>query len=98
KVFEPDAGACHQILHRTGNDHVMSTSELRHAGGDVHGAPTPAVPGQLNLAGVDADAYRNFHMPQGVANGDPAMDRPRRTIEGGQKTVAERFHLFPPET
>ena len=64
----------------------------------MHGDPTHVVLGQLNLASVDADAYRNVHVPQGVANGDRTMDRPRRTIEGGQKTVAERFHLFPPET
>jgi hypothetical protein len=52
---------------------------------------------QFNLAGVHANAHRKANSMQRIANGASAVDRPRRTVEGGQETVTEGFHLPSPK-
>ena len=54
---------------------------------DVDGDPGDVVAASFNLTGVQADAYVHAELARAVADGEPTLNRPRRTVEGGEDAV-----------
>jgi hypothetical protein len=63
----------------------------------MHCDPAHIVLRELDLACVHADADRDIESVQLIANSVSTVDRPRRTIKGGQETVAQGLHLLAAE-
>src|SRR5215472_15219787 len=70
---------------------------MRNARSNTDGNSARIVLRQLDLAGMHADAHWNVEPMQLIANGAGAVNRARRSVEGGQETVAQGLHLLAAE-
>src|SRR6516164_243231 len=94
EILELDAGASDQVFHRARDEHVVGAADMRNARSNMDGNSAHIVLRQLHLASMHADAHWNVEPMQLIANGAGAVNRARRSVEGGQETVAQGLHLL----
>jgi hypothetical protein len=63
---------------------------------DVDRDPAVVCAAQFDLTGMEAHTYLDAERSQAVAKFAPALDGPRRSVEGGEHAVARRLDPFAP--
>ncbi len=92
-VLEAKLRAGHQIPHRS-RDQDLTRAGLRgHTRPGVHDDSRQVLSLPLDLAGVDSAPNLQPQLPHRLADRPRAADRARRTLEGGEETIAGGVHL-----
>src|SRR5262250_474970 len=95
-IREPQAGACHQVLHGAGDQHLGGCGSRHYPGSDVHGDPPDVVLHQLAFTRVESGPDLNPQGTDRIADGAGAADCPRGAIEGREEAVPHRLDLSTP--
>src|SRR6478752_1645713 len=82
-----------QVSDGPGDQHLAGRRECRNPRGDVDGDALHVVVDQLDFAGMQAAAYLNVQLTNRLGDGAGATHGTRRTVEGGEKSIAEGFHF-----
>jgi hypothetical protein len=92
-VGEAQAGAGHQVVHRSRDEDLTGTGEALDARGEMDGDSGHVGAGDLAFAGVESGPDLQFEAPHAVADDPGALYRPAWRFEGGQEAVAGGLDL-----
>ncbi|HWW79839.1 MAG TPA: hypothetical protein VNY82_09605, partial [Steroidobacteraceae bacterium] len=75
------------------DQHLAGLGECRDARGDVDGDALHIVVDLLDFASMETAADLNVKRTNRLGNGAGATHGTRRTVEGGEKPIPQRFHF-----
>src|SRR5580698_10010376 len=87
-IDEVDGRAGHQIHHGARHEYLPGFRHGLDPGRDVDGQAGNVVPALFDLAGVNPDPQLDSELVRALADRQPTLNGPRRTVEGGEHAIA----------
>src|SRR5437773_10089147 len=97
-VLEGDLRPSHQVLTCAGDQHLARSRFCGDARTHVNRDPADLAVNELALTRVEASTHLKTELANTVADRAGGMDRARRPVKTGEKTVVGRFDLLAPES
>jgi hypothetical protein len=96
-ILEGEPRAGDEVSDGRRHEHLAWLRVRGDSGTRVHRDPGHLPVDELALSGVQADAHVEPELAHGLGDRTSALDRPGRTVEGCEETVAGRIHFLAAE-